>query len=118
MIKEITDSNYTGFAYVKDGILKDYIPAATREWYWVYIRNGRTVNNYIAGYSPIIRTAGSKVDVYRHDPDSMSGEQAVYYRFANLDRELFRYDGSNFVLRWRLFVRNILNKYWYYAKCV
>jgi hypothetical protein len=118
MITETIDSNYTGFAYVKDGILRDYMPIATKEWYWIYVHKGRSLNNYICGYGMIIRPAGVKVNVFRHKPESIDGVNAIYYRFADNDQELFRYDGGSFILRWRLFVRNFLNNYWYHARLV
>jgi hypothetical protein len=116
MIETILDDNYTGFAYVKDGMLKNYIPIACREWYWVYVKKGRVRNSYVSEiHTGKLVPRGSKVTVCRY---ANRDDVWAYHRIAHRDTDLFRYDGNSLTLWFRLTWRNLLNRFYYYAPSV
>lgn len=107
MIHDLVDYKYTGFAYVIDGIVKNYKSKAVKEFYWIYVSNGYTRNNFINGYNLTkITPAGSKISVTVVKPEDKKLLD-MYYINANDDKELFRYDGL--MIYWEMFKRWIKN---------
>jgi hypothetical protein len=112
MIHDNVINDYTGFAYVRDGELRNYIPIAANDWYWVYVKKGRVRNSYIKGKSNIIVPRGSRVRVLCYSDYNLI---RLYHRVAHNDTALFRYDGNALILWLRLTWRNFLNDHWYHA---
>jgi hypothetical protein len=109
MIHDLVDYNYTGFAYVIDGVVKSYKSKAVKEFYWIYVSRGYTRNNFINGYNLTkITPTGSKIGVIRVKPEDKKMLD-MYYIEANSDKELFRYDGLMIYLEmFKRWIKNFL----------
>jgi hypothetical protein len=102
---EVIDDNYSGFAYVIDGRLVNYMYRYHKE-YWIPIKNGKT--KVYANINGVDLVPGDRVYVYtlRRDPND------VWLINADEDDKLFDYSVS----KWKQLVYAISPRW--FTRCI